>query len=96
MKPSDSLVLHRQRIKALVERHRLRNPRVFGSVARGEDTAGSDFDLLVDSAGNATLFDLAALEEEIEALTGLRIDVMTPGFLPEAWRPQVEREAIPL
>lgn len=96
MKPSEALKLHRERIQALVERHRLRNPRVFGSAARGDDAAGSDLDLLVDSCGDATLFDLAAVEEEIEALTGLRVDVMTPGFLPEAWRAHVLREAVPL
>jgi hypothetical protein len=33
---------------ALAEQRGARNIRVFGSVARGEDTASSDIDLLVD------------------------------------------------
>jgi transcriptional regulator with XRE-family HTH domain len=39
---------HRAEIKAAAERVGARNVRVFGSVARGEDTAESDVDLLVD------------------------------------------------
>src|SRR5712691_4150984 len=43
-------VLHerRQEILDLADRHHTSNVRVFGSVARGEETNGSDIDLLVD------------------------------------------------
>ena len=39
---------HRAEITAAAERVGAHNVRVFGSVARGEDTADSDLDLLVD------------------------------------------------
>lgn len=48
MKPSLALQLHRSAILKVVENHRTRNPRVFGSVLRGEDQDESDLDLLVD------------------------------------------------
>lgn len=96
MRPSEILASHRAQIKAAVERHRLRNPRVFGSAMRGEDSDGSDLDLLVDACEGATLFDLAAAEAEIETITGARVDLMTPGFLPERWRMRALEEAVPL
>ncbi|TMF01999.1 MAG: helix-turn-helix domain-containing protein, partial [Chloroflexi bacterium] len=35
---------HREKIRDVVARHGLSNPRVFGSVARGEDAVDSDLD----------------------------------------------------
>ena len=48
MKPSDSFRMHRAIIRHLVELHRARTARVFGSAVRGDDTDGSDLDLIVD------------------------------------------------
>lgn len=44
------LAEHREELKALAERHGFRELSVFGSVARGEDTADSDIDLLVSGS----------------------------------------------
>lgn len=72
------------------------NPRVFGSVAAGTDRDGSDLDLLVDALPGATLFDLGALQAELEDILGLRVDVLTSGDLPARCRDQVLSEARPL
>jgi predicted nucleotidyltransferase len=72
------------------------NPRVFGSVARGEDAEGSDLDLLVDPAPRTTLLDLAGLQIELEAKTGLKVDLLTPKSLPEKFRRRVLEEAQPV
>ncbi len=48
MTPSALLDRHRDAIRQVVADHRALNPRVFGSVSRGEDTEDSDLDLLVD------------------------------------------------
>ncbi|MBL8253620.1 MAG: nucleotidyltransferase domain-containing protein, partial [Candidatus Competibacter sp.] len=45
MRPSLLLQSHREAIKAILARHRVRNARVFGSVLRGEDREDSDLDL---------------------------------------------------
>lgn len=42
MKPSEAFAIHRAEIRRVVESHRGCNPRVFGSVLRGEDTDSSD------------------------------------------------------
>jgi uncharacterized protein len=47
------------------------NVRVFGSVARGEDTETSDIDLLVDLPARQTLLTLAGLAEELSDALGV-------------------------
>jgi predicted nucleotidyltransferase len=42
MKPSEVLENNRQAIREATKRFNAANPRVFGSVARGEDRADSD------------------------------------------------------
>ena len=63
---------------------------------RGDDTEDSDLDLLVDTLPGTTLFDLGGLQDELEAALGVRVDVRTPGDLPERIRARVLEEAKPL
>ncbi len=58
-----------------------------------DDTEESDLDLLVDPSPVTSLMDLAALQVEAEALLGMRVDVVTPRFLPSRFRERVLREA---
>ena len=59
MKPSEALSAHRGDIRRIVGQNRTCNPRVFGSVLRGEDANDSDLDLLVDPLPGVTLLILA-------------------------------------
>jgi len=73
------------------------NPRVFGSALHGDDTTDSDLDLLVDPiAGRTTLMSLVRIKREIEALTGVSTDVLTPMALHERFRQSVLAEALPV
>lgn len=84
MRPSEALARHRDEVLAIIAKYPVTNPRVFGSVARGEDVEGSDVDILVDRSGALSLFDLASLELELEALLGVPVGVHTPGeFRPK-------------
>lgn len=96
MRPSELLAEHRITIRQVVASHHARNPRVFGSVAHGEDTAESDLDLLVDPQDQMSLFDLGAIIAEPNELLGIRVDVATPAALPEPIRQRVLRDAIPV
>lgn len=62
-------------------RHGAGEVRVFGSVARGEDRADSDIDLLVELEEGRTLLDLERLQVELADLLGGPVDVGTPGML---------------
>jgi uncharacterized protein len=96
VKPSKVLEQYRDVIRRIIERGRLRNPCVFGSVARGDDADGSDLDLLVDAAPGTTLFDLGGLQADLEEALGVRVDLLTPGDLPPRIRERVLREAKPV
>lgn len=96
MKPSAALVQHRQAVRELVARYPTSNPRVFGSVLSGRDHDGSDLDLLVDALPGATLFDLGGLQQDLEALLGVPVDLLTPGDLPPQFQHNVIAHARPL
>lgn len=96
MKPSASLEANRDLIRRIVAMHRGSNPRVFGSVVHGDDTDGSDLDLLIDPRPDTSLLDIAQIQVELEAKLGVPIDVLTPSALPMKFRDQVLREARPV
>ena len=96
MKPSDAVRLYRDEIRRVVEQHRARNARVFGSAARGDDLDGSDLDLLVDPLPGATLLDLGAIQADLQDRLGIPVDVLTPGDLPPRYRERVLGDARPL
>lgn len=66
-------------IEGIVSRHGGSNIRVFGSVARGDARPGSDIDLLIDVKPGTGLLELGAIEDELTAALGRRIDVITSG-----------------
>jgi hypothetical protein len=96
MRPSEILPQHRETIRELVLKAGMTNPRVFGSVLRGEDGEDSDLDILIDPAPRTSLLDLAGLQIEIEARTGVKVDLLTPGCLPLKFRQRVLDEAQPV
>lgn len=93
MKPSEAMAGKEQAIRALVSRYLAANPRIFGSVLRGEDQDGSDLDLLVDALPGATLFHLGGLQVELEELLGVSVDLLTPGDISKRFREEVIGEA---
>jgi hypothetical protein len=94
MRPSDVLERNRERIRQLVAQHHAANPRVFGSVARGEDREGSDLDILVDTLEETTLFDLGGLQHDLESLLQMRVDLATSKGLRPKVRDRVLAEAV--
>lgn len=95
-RPSFAFSRHRALIRAVVQRNHSANPRVFGSVLHGTDTEKSDLDLLVDPLPGATLFDLGAIQVELEEQLGVAVDVLTPKDLPLQFRDRVLTEAAPI
>ena len=78
-----ALESHRSHIAELLNRYGATNPRLFGSVARGEAGEDSDLDLLVDlvpGAGNE-LLRVSGLAEELGELLHVRVDVVATSLL---------------
>jgi predicted nucleotidyltransferase len=70
--------------------------RVFGSVARGEDTGDSDVDFLVDLEPGRNLMDLGGLLMDLRDLLQRDVDVVTePGLRPRVAQ-QVLTDAVEL
>lgn len=96
LKPSDALHANRAAIRLIVESHRARNARVFGSVLHGQDTVSSDLDILIDPTPETTLMDVAAIQVELQRLLGVSVDVLTPRALPDSFRSRILSEAMPV
>ena len=96
MRPSDALTIHRDELRQLVGRYNVTHPRIYGSVLTGTDDEESDLDILVDATPSTTLFTLAGLEDEAEELLGVRVSVLTPGFLSIKFRDRGLQQAQPL
>jgi predicted nucleotidyltransferase len=96
MRPSEVLPKHRDAIRRMVFDSGMANPRFFGSVVHGDDAEGSDLDLLVDPSPETSLLDIAKLQIELEAAMGIKVDLLTPKFLPATFRDKVLAEAVPV
>lgn len=94
MRPSLALQQHRDEIRRIALSHRVSNVRVFGSALHGNDTEGSDLDLLVEPTSETTLFDIAKIQVEVAKLLNISVDVLTPNALPDKFRAQVMTEAV--
>ncbi|MGA4669207.1 nucleotidyltransferase family protein [Propionibacteriaceae bacterium Y1923] len=81
MRPSARLAQHREAVLAIVTAHHAAAPRVFGSVARGEDHEGSDLDLLVDFNDDASLLDEIGLRLTLSDLLRVKVDVVAADTL---------------
>ncbi|MDB9428235.1 nucleotidyltransferase family protein [Microcystis aeruginosa CS-555/01A07] len=87
----------REDILKIATKHGAFNVRVFGSVARGEETENSDIDFLID-------YDLAktspwfpgGLLADLQDLLGCKVDVVTEKSLHHLIKQRILKEAIKL
>lgn len=93
----DELNAQRDAIAALGRRYGARRIRVFGSVARRQETAGSDIDLLVDLPPGYDMFgQRLPLAQQLEQQLGRRIELIPEHELNRHMREHVLREAADL
>ena len=90
----DDISVHKEKIAAFCRQHRIRWLAVLGSTLRGDNTADSDLDVVVefepDHVPGLAFF---AMETELSELLGRSVDLNTPGFLSPYFRDQVLAEA---
>ena len=91
----DILAEKRDRILEIADQHGAFNVRVFGSVARGEETPESDIDFLIDyDIDRVSPWFPVRLVRELEGLLDYRVDVVTEDGLKARIRQEVLEEAI--
>jgi len=87
----------RDEILALAEKHGLKDVRVFGSVARGEDTENSDVDILVNRIPGVSLgLKTYGFPVAMEKILGRRVDFVVEPTLHWMIRDDVLKEARPI
>ena len=69
---------------------------VFGSVARGDNTADSDVDLMgdFDRSKGLNLFDMVGLESLLSEIVGTRVELFDRQMLKQPVRLRAVREAV--
>lgn len=92
----DDLRARRAEIDEVAARRGAYDLRVFGSIARGEQRADSDVDLLVAFEPDRSLLDLGGLIADLEDLLGCPVDVVTVDELRPRVRDRVLADAVPL
>ncbi len=96
MRPSEALAKNRDAVLAILARYPVANPRVFGSVARGEDKEDSDLDLVIDAAGPLTYYDLAGIELDLSELLDHRVEIGVFADLRMPVRTTIAKDLRPL
>ena len=90
----DELHSKKNQIVSLAAQYGARSIRVFGSVARGEETEESDIDFLVDFPQGYDLFtQRLPLCEKLMELTGRKVDLVPEHELNRHLRDAVLKEA---
>jgi predicted nucleotidyltransferase len=89
--PTESLDL--SSIDPICRLHGILRLRVFGSMAQGTASEGSDIDLLVDLEQPIGFFELVALERELTEALGRRVDLQTEAALSPYLRDAILRDA---
>jgi predicted nucleotidyltransferase len=88
----------RELILRLAALSKIESIDVFGSVARGEETATSDVDLLLTTIAGVTFFDLSQFSLDVEQIVGRPVDVVTRSSLQtgSGVAKRILDEAVPL
>lgn len=92
----DQIRNQRDAILRLASKHGIRRVRLFGSVARGEERADSDLDVLVDFEPGRSLLDQVGFKQDLEELLGGKVEVVAEGGISPYLEAQILQEAQPL
>ncbi len=96
MTVKETIHSRRDDIFRIASRHGVSNIRIIGSVARGQERANSDIDLLIDVSGVPSAWFPVRLIRELEELLGRRVEIVTEKALNKDLRERVLTEAVPL
>ncbi|MDJ0731380.1 MAG: nucleotidyltransferase family protein [Crocosphaera sp.] len=87
----------RKEILDIAAKHGAFNVRIFGSVARGEETEDSDIDFLIDyDLSKTSPWFPVRLIRDLEEILGRKVDIVTQNGLKDRCKDKVLEECIKL
>jgi uncharacterized protein len=95
-KPLSTMASLKKAVLRVTRAYGVRNVRIFGSFARGQQRNASDVDLLVDLPEDMSLLDLSGLKIDLEEAVRRKVDVVPTRSLKPALRETILAEAYPL
>lgn len=81
-------------VRTLAQAHGARTVELFGSAARGDETAESDIDVMVELERGRSLLDLIALANDLEETFGRKVDVIEKSAAKPRVREAAKQEGI--
>ena len=76
--PNITIPLIKEYLEHLLSKdEKVKSASLFGSYAKGTATASSDIDLFLDLEDDYTLFELGDLQQNLEKMTGKKVDITT-------------------
>jgi len=92
---TENLLAKLKELKPIIAaRYKAKEIGLFGSFARGEQSASSDVDVLVEFEEGADLFDLIGLADYLEEALQRKVDVVPKRALRTELRESVLREVV--
>ena len=85
------VAISRDKIIAFCQRYPIRKLALFGSVLRDDFRSDSDIDVLVEfiPGSGITYLDMVTMQDELAAMLGRSVDLVTPEALSEYFRQHV-------
>ena len=80
------------RLTELCQQNDVARLGVFGSIARGEASADSDVDLIVEFSRPKSLLSLVALERQMASALGKKVDLLTEAAISPYLRDRILRD----
>lgn len=90
------LSVDKQQIENILDRYGVTDVSVFGSFSRGDANVNSDLDLLVTYKPGSSLFDVLALQDELEGVFGRKVDLISRKYLSTRLAKRIGGELRPL
>jgi predicted nucleotidyltransferase len=81
-------------VRSIAPKYGLSEVYLFGSRARGDASADSDFDFRIAGGNIRSLFDLAGLYADLEDAFGKRIDVVQTNNMSDSFFNEIKNEEI--
>ena len=84
----------RKQITDILRNYPVSKAAIFGSFAKGEENRLSDIDILIESSGPISLFQILNIEKDIKNATKRKVDIVEYSAIKPSIRKSVLKDAI--